>query len=63
MSITKAQYRAQKKYDAANTRQYRLKLTLNHDEDIINWLNRQDSKQGAIKKLIRQQIDKEASGK
>ena len=62
MAITQAQYRAQKKYDAANTRQFRLKLTLSRDKDVIEWLESQDSMQGAIKKLIREQIEREEKG-
>ena len=62
MAITQAQYRAQKKYDAANTRQFRLKLTLSRDKDVIDWLESQDSMQGAIRKLIREQIEREEKG-
>ena len=62
MAITQAQYRAQKKYDAANTRQFRLKLTLSRDKDVIEWLESQDSMQGAIRKLIREQIEREEKG-
>lgn len=59
MPVSKAQYKAQKKYDAANTKLFTMKLHLKYDADIFKWLDDQDSKQGAIKKLIRDQIRKE----
>ena len=59
MPVSKAQYKAQKKYDAANTKLFVMKLHLRNDEDIFNWLDLQDSKQGAVKQLIRNQIKKE----
>jgi len=60
MAITEAQYRAQKKYDSAHTKQFQMKLHLENDRDILEWLGRQPSKQGAIKELIRKEIEKEA---
>lgn len=59
MSVSKAQYKAQKKYDAANTKLFTMKLHLRNDLDIFNWLDKQSSKQGAVKELIRKQIKKE----
>lgn len=59
MPVTEAQYRAQKKYDAAHTKQFQMKLHLENDKDILEWLDRQSSKQGAIKELIRRQIAEE----
>lgn len=50
---TEASKRAVAKYDAKNTRQYHLKLNLKTDADIIQWLDKQDSMQGYIKDLIR----------
>lgn len=50
---TEAQKRATIKYDAKNTKQYHLKLNLNTDADIIEWLEHQESIQGFIKALIR----------
>lgn len=55
-------YKSQEKYDAANTRQIRMKLNRNTDKDVLEWLDRQESKQGAIKDLIRAQIEKESRG-
>lgn len=56
---TAAQLQAVKKYDAAHTTSVHLKLNTRTDTDIIKWLWRQRSKQGAIKKLIRQEIERE----
>ena len=53
---TEAQRRATVKYDAKNTKQYHLKLNLNTDADIIRQLERQESIQGYIKELIREDM-------
>lgn len=45
--------------DRLYTRRYGLKLNMNTDADIIAWLERQPSMQGAIKAAIRAQIAKE----
>ncbi|MBQ8093679.1 MAG: hypothetical protein IJ242_08905 [Clostridia bacterium] len=50
---------AQAKYDKANTVRYGLKLNTTTDADVIEWLAKQDSMQGAIKRLIRNAIDQE----
>jgi hypothetical protein len=36
-----------------------MKLHLENDKDILEWLDKQPSKQGAIKELIRRQIEEE----
>ena len=41
-----------------NTTQVKLKLNNRTDADIIEWLNRQPSKQGSIKDLIRKSISR-----
>lgn len=53
---TEAQKRAVQKYDAAHTRQYHLKLNTGTDADIIEQLEKQESIQGYIKQLIRDDI-------
>ena len=53
MTKSKAQLRAQEKYDKDNTVQVKLKLNKKTDDDIIEALNNQDNKQGFIKGLIR----------
>lgn len=50
-------YASQEKYDKANTVQFKMKLNRNTDADILEWLDAQPSKQGAIKALIREAID------
>ena len=56
--VTEAQNRAQKKYDAENTRQVHLKLNRRTDEDVLEKLNSVLSKQGYIKELIRADLKK-----
>ena len=53
MTASKAQLRAQAKYDKDNTVQVKLKLNKKTDADIIDFLSRKDNKQGYIKDLIR----------
>lgn len=54
---SESQVRAQARYDAAHTMRISLKLNIHTDQDIIRWLQRQISKQGAIKQLIREKIE------
>lgn len=49
----------QAKYDKKHTTQVCLKLNMQTDADIIHWLWKQSSKQGAIKQLIREAIKRE----
>ena len=53
-----AQKRAVSRYDAANTRQIKIKLNLKTDADILERLSEVDNRQGYIKDLIRQDIEK-----
>lgn len=55
---TEAQIKAQKKYDAKNTRQFHLKLNRNIDWDVIEKLDNVPNMQGYIKKLIRADLEK-----
>lgn len=59
---SESQVRAQAKYDKEHTVKMSLKFNLKTDQDIITWLQKQKSKQGAIKQLIRQEIEKEQIG-
>lgn len=59
MPTTEAQRRAVEKYDAQNTRQIKMKLNLTTDADILDWLDAQENKQGAIKEAIRARISDE----
>ena len=58
MTASKAQLKAQAKYDKENTIQITLKLNKKTDKDIIDWLYDEANKQGYIKSLIRADIDK-----
>lgn len=53
-----ARQRAVEKYDKANTVQLHLKLNKNTDADILDYLDGLSNKQGFIKTLIRQAIEK-----
>ena len=58
MTQTKAELIAKAKYNKSKTRTYCLRLNLNTDKDIIEILDSVKSKQGYIKKLIREDIPK-----
>ena len=51
-------YCSQKKYDKKNTTQFRMKLNNNTDKDILDWLSNQPNKQGAVKYLIRKELER-----
>ena len=53
---TRARTQAQAKYDKSHTTGFSMKLNTGTDQDILEWLEKQDSKQGAIKQLIREEI-------
>ena len=53
MTTSKAQLRAQAKYDKDNTVQIKIKLNKKTDSDILEILNSVSNKQGYIKELIR----------
>ena len=57
-----AHTQAQAKYDKTNTTGFYMKLNIHTDLDIIRWLWSQPSKQGAVKKLIREEIARRESG-
>jgi len=60
ISAIEARTASQAKYDKDNTVSVHLKFNLTTDRDIINWLWQQDSKQGAIKRLIRAELQLES---
>ena len=55
---SEAQKRAVKKYDAANTKSFLLKLNKKTDTDIISNLQQQPNKVAYLKKLIRYDMEK-----
>lgn len=56
-----AHTQAQEKYDKEHTAGFYMKLNLRTDRDILQWLWKQKSKQGAVKELIRKEIEREGS--
>ena len=57
MALKESIRKAQK--EKAYIRRYGLKLNVNTDADIIAWLDKQPSMQGAIKAAVRAQVEKE----
>lgn len=55
---TESQRRASAKYDAANTTSIRLKMNINTEMDIIERLEEVGNKNGYIKQLIREDIER-----
>ena len=53
---TEIHAKAQKKYDEKNTKQIILRLNKNTDADVIQKLESVESKQGYIRRLIREDI-------
>ena len=51
-------YKFTKVYDQANTKKVSLKLNIKTDADIIEYLDSVDNKQGTIKQLIRNEINR-----
>lgn len=49
----------QERYDVRNRKIITFKLNINTDADIFAWFEKQGNKQGALKKLVRDQIQKE----
>ncbi len=56
--MTDKNYKYTKKYDQNNTTCFSLKLNKKTDADIIEYLNNVENKQGTIKKLIRDEIER-----
>ena len=61
MPASEALKRAIKKYDAQNTKQIHLKLNVNTDADIIEFLSKMDNTQGYIKGLIRDDMTRKSA--
>lgn len=59
---SKAQKEASKRYDAENTKQYKIKLNKRTDEDIMNQIKRLSTFQGYVKELIRKDMERHADG-
>ena len=52
-------YPAKKRYDAKNLVRYSLVLNRNTDAELIEHMERQESKNGYLKKLIRDDLQRE----
>lgn len=57
IDIEDEKYKSQEKYDKENTKRFSIKLNKNTDSEIIDWLNKQDNKQGAIKAALKQAVE------
>lgn len=62
LDSTESKNKAQAKYDKAHTVGFYMKLNTRTDSDIIYWLWGQASKQGSIKRLIRDEIARKSAG-
>ncbi|MBQ6220996.1 MAG: hypothetical protein IJJ44_00070 [Solobacterium sp.] len=60
---TKAQLKSIAKFNREKTRAVLIRLNVNTDKDILEKLETVPSKQGYVKKLIRDDIEKENQGK
>lgn len=58
-----AHTQAQAKYDRDHTTRFCFKLNNTTDSDVIHWLWKQESRQGAIKRLIWDEIAREKAEK
>ena len=55
---SKAQLKAQAKYDEKHTKQIHLKLNIETDRDILEFLKKSGNVQGTIKTAIREMMQK-----
>ena len=53
---SESRLRANAKYDKANTKRLNVKLNLNTDKDILDYLEKLENKSGYIKELIRRDM-------
>lgn len=58
MSTREARRRAEKKYQAANTKLLQIRLNFRTDKDILDKLSEKESMSGYVKKLIRDDINR-----
>ena len=59
---SQAQREAAARYDADNTMQLKIKLNRRTDADIIEFLSQQQNKQGLIKRLLREEMERQRAG-
>ena len=58
---SESQKKASARYDQEHTVTVTVKLNRETDADILTWLSHEKNRQGAIKRLIRNQIEREQS--
>ena len=58
MTVSEAQTRANDKYNRSNTVVFTMRLNHKTDADLIRKLNEVESRQGYIKRLIREDIER-----
>lgn len=58
MSTREARRRAEKKYQAENTKLLQIRLNFRTDQDILAKLSAEESMSGYVKKLIRNDINR-----
>ena len=51
-------FESQARYDKEHTTQFKMKLNTKTDADILDWLDKQPNKQGKVKQLIREEIER-----
>lgn len=56
MSTREARRRAEKKYQAVNTKLLQIRLNFRTDQDILDKLSEEESMSGYVKRLIRDDI-------
>ena len=56
MSTREARRRAEKKYQAENTKLLQIRLNFRTDQDILDKLSTEESMSGYVKRLIREDI-------
>lgn len=56
-------YAAQHKYNKENTKEIKIRLMKNTETDIIKKLDEQENKSGYIKRLIREDMEREKESK
>lgn len=61
--VAESQRRASEKYQREHIKQYNLRLNLRTDMDIIRFLDGQNNRQGLLKQLLRQEMERRQEGR
>lgn len=61
--VAESQRRASEKYQREHIKQYNLRLNLRTDIDIIRFLDSQNNRQGLLKQLLRQEMERRQEGR